>query len=588
MLKTFILPSLVLALGVPAFFLHLPILYVLAAGIGVVKIVLDSWNHIKEGDYSLDYIAFLAMVVGLLSGEYLAATVVALMFTGGEALEAFAGRSAERSLQALLSRLPKMAMVLGEGGKETEVPLKEVKNGAVIVVRTNELVPLDGELLTAEATFNEANLTGESLPVNATDGSFVKSGVINVGPMITIKVSGTFATSTYARIVELVKEAQKHQAPFVRLAAKANFPFTAITLILASIAYAMTGELVRALAVLVIATPCPLIIAAPVAFIGGMSRGARENIIIKRPVALEVISRVTTIFFDKTGTLTLGEPELTEVEVVDAEYNEDEALAIAAGLEFHSIHPLARAITNARKDKNLPLLKAEDVEEELGRGVFGVVEGGNYGIHKAPEDKSRAGGITLELSIDDKAVAYFHLADKMKSDALDVLNKLAAQGFKVGIITGDRKENAERLFGDRGIVIYSEANPEEKYSIIDKAKAAGETVMMIGDGLNDAPALAHADVGVVFSGTENSAAVETAQVVILGHDVHAVADTIEIAKRSMRIASESVWVGIALSTTGMIVALFGFIVPVLGALIQEGIDIVVILNAVRAAWGRKE
>ncbi len=588
MLKTFILPSIVLILGTAAFFLHLPWLYIVGTAIGITKILLDSYEHIKEGDYSLDYIAFLAMVVGLVSGEYLAAIVVALMFTGGDALETFAGRSAERSLKALLSRIPKNALVQNSDGSETEVPLREVKNGDIIIVRGGELIPLDGDLISDSATLNEANLTGESLPVTAEAGDFIKSGVVNDGELLKLKVSGTFNTSTYARIVDLVAEAEKHQAPFVRLAAKANFPFTAITLILAGIAFAMTGELARSLAVLVIATPCPLIIAAPVAFIGGLSRGARENIIIKRPVALEVVSRAKTIFFDKTGTLTLGEPALTEIRVASGHTeSETEILSFAAALESHSIHPLARAIVAEAKRKSVIVLSAKDVKETLGKGISGEVDKDNFAIHKAPEKEHTAGSITLELTKNNIPLAYLAFSDVIKSDAFDVLDSLTEQGFNIGIITGDTKENADKLFANKNIVVYSNATPEDKYRIIDETKERGETVMMIGDGLNDAPALAHADVGVVFSGTENSAAVETAQIVILGHDVKSVAETINIAKRSMKIASESVWSGIILSTGGMLFALFGFIVPVTGALIQEAIDVIVILNAVRAAFGGK-
>ncbi len=586
MLKTFILPSIVLALGGISFLLNEPLLLLAATLIGIGKIAIDSYSNIKEGNYSLDYIAFLAMVVGAASGEYLAGAVVALMFTGGEALEAFAEGRAERSLKALLSRIPKTAIVLGNDNTRQEVPLRDIQAGSVIVVRNSELIPLDGTLRSPRATLDESNLTGESMPHTIENGAFIKSGVVNAGETLELVVSGTFATSTYARIVDLVAQATEDRSPFVRLAEKANFPFTATALLLAGGAFLWSGEISRALAVLVVATPCPLIIAAPVAFIGGLSRSARSNIIIKRPVALEELSRATTIFFDKTGTLTLGTPELQAVKTF-GNLTEEKALHIAAAIEFHSIHPLARAIVKAHEKKDGHLPEATNVKEVLGEGISGVVDGLTYTLGRAKNAANEPGTITLELRGDREVHAHFVLADEIKADAKQVIKNLTNKGLKVHMITGDKKENAEAYFGDMDIKIHADTSPEEKYAIIDKAKAEGEMTVMIGDGLNDAPALARADVGIVFSGTENSAAIEAAEIVIMGNNVASVEETMTIANRSVRIAEQSVWSGIILSSSAMVIAFFGYIPPVVGALIQEGIDIVVILNAVRAAFGGK-
>ena len=565
-----------LALGfVPA----LNVLWIAATALGIAKISWDSFNKLREGSYSLDYIALLAMIVAILTGEYLAGSVVALMITGGEALDEYASGRAESALRALLERIPKVCTVRLQGGTTVEKPIQEVRSGERIIVRQNELVPLDGTLRSDEALLNEANLTGEALPVAFTRGTFLKSGAINAGPTIELEVEGTFETSTYMKIVHLVDEARHHQPRVVRLAEKFNFPFTALTLILAGGAYALTGDVIRALAVLVIATPCPLLIAAPVAFIGGLSRAARKNVIVKRPVTLEEISLANAIFFDKTGTLTLGEPRLSRIDVLGGK-SEVELLAIAAAIEFHSIHPLARAVQTARGEHATPLLDAHDVQETIGKGIEGSVQGARYRIGASSSHDQ--GGIVLGIFAGEREIGRLHFEDVIKENVGDVFDTLRARKMRIEMLTGDRKENAERLFGHFGIAIAAALSPELKYKVIDEAKKDG-AVIMVGDGLNDAPALARADVGIVFSGTENSAAIEAADAVILSRDVMLVPYLLDTARRSMRIARQSIWAGIGLSVIGMLFAAFGFIPPVIGAVLQEVIDIAVILNSLRAA-----
>jgi len=578
--KVFVLPTVVFVIGIGGLIFGQSLLYLAATIIGIGKIVFDSYEKIREGHYSLDYIAFLAMVVAVVSHNYLPGAVIALMFTGGEALEDFAETRARASLKALLERIPKVALVRNDDGSTREVPLTEVTADSVIVVRPHELVPLDGTLASAEAILDTSNLTGESIPDTLAQGEFIKSGNINTGPTFDLVVSGTFATSTYARIVQLVDESKREQAPIVRLSEKANFPFTAITLVLAGGAYFFSGEITRALAVLVIATPCPLIIAAPIAFIGGLSRAAHRNIIIKKPVALEVLSRATAIFFDKTGTLTLGTPELVSLDVRASDIDESQVLAIAGAIEFHSIHPLAGAVTASLKAKRIAPLQATDVTETIGKGISGVVDGVRYSISKSAE-AGEQGGIVLALTRDEAIIAELRFADVLKDNVKHLITTLRARGLRVAIITGDRRANAESVFSGLPVDIYADCTPEEKHRIVTEAKAKGEVVVMIGDGLNDAPALATAHVGVVFSGTENSAAIEAAEVVIMGRDVVLVAELFTIARRSTHIALQSIGAGIILSTLGMLFAAFGFIVPVVGALIQEVIDIAVILNSLR-------
>ena len=558
-------------------------LYLAAIGIGVLTVCIEAYRDIRAGDWSLDYIAFLAMTVALFSDEWLAGAVIALMYTGGKALEAYATRRAEASLSSLLERIPKTALI--KRGDETfEIPLAEVPTGSTIIVRGGELVPLDGTLASSSATLDLANLTGESLPEEVTRGAYVKSGSVNAGVAFELKVSGELATSTYAKIVGLVKDAENDPAPFVRLAARANAPFTLVTLAISGGVFAFTGDMARTLAVLVIATPCPLLIAAPVAFIGGLSRAASKNIIVKTPATLEAIARVTTVFFDKTGTLTLGEPQLVDTILLQEGAAPRQALSLAAALEFHSIHPLARAVINAMHAERFTTDPAHDVRETVGVGIEGRLNGFHLSIAQAPAEHHRAGGISLLLKKDGEPFAVFHFADQLKDNAKKLLSGLAQEGLKVAVLTGDRKEHAEAMFAGFPVETHAECTPADKYRFVEEARARGETVAMIGDGLNDAPALARADVGIVFSGTENSASIEAAGVAILGHDVELIRDLLDLSRRSVRIASESVTAGIGLSVVGMLVAAAGFIVPVEGAILQEGIDVAVILNALRAAF----
>lgn len=580
--STLLLPGTVAILLAGGLVFSVSALYLLAIATGLITLAVVAAKSIRAGDWSLDYIAFLAMAVALFSSEWLAGSVIALMYVGGRALEDYASHRAEASLAALLAKIPKIALVK-QGDKIIEMPLAEVPAGALIIVRGGELVPLDGTVASSEAVLNLANLTGESLPEEVTAGAFIKSGSVNAGPAFELTVSGTLATSTYAKIIDLVKDAERDPAPFVRLAARANAPFTLITLIISGGVYLATGDIARTLAVLVIATPCPLLIAAPVAFIGGLSRAAGRNIIVKTPATLEAIARVTTIFFDKTGTLTLGEPQLTDITLLQPHATEQQALSLAAALEFHSIHPLARAVISAAHAEHFTPDPAHDVTEVVGKGITGRLNGFHLSIAQAPDEHHRPGGISLLLKMDDEPFAVLHFADKLKETAQKLLADLSHEGYTVAILTGDRKEHAEAMFNGFGLDIRAECTPEDKYRFVEEARARGEVVAMIGDGLNDAPALAKADVGIVFSGTENSASIEAADVAILGHDIELIRDLLNLAHRSVRIAGQSVVTGIGLSVVGMLTAAAGFIAPVEGAILQEGIDVTVILNALRAA-----
>ena len=539
------------------------IILILVTVFGLGRIVIDSYKSIREGQYSLDYIAFVAMALSLYSGEYVAGAIIAVMFVGGEQLERYASRRAHKALKDLSDTIPKSCFV-ENGDSFTETPIQKVSAGAIILVKKDEIVPLDGTILSPkEAIFNLSNLTGEADPATFREGTFVKSGSVNVGETIRLRVVGDFSSSTYQKIVGLVEETKKHPARTVRLSERANIYFTIITFVVAVATYVLTGDIVRLLAILVIATPCPLIIAAPVAFVGGMSRAARKGIILRRPAALEGIDNASTVFFDKTGTLTLGTPILFAENISDAD------IALAAGLEIHSLHPFARAIVAEAQRRNIHFVISTDVKEEIGKGIAGTIGGKRYLFSG------------ISLLEDGKEKARFHFSDTLKVGAVDLIPRLEKEGIRAVIITGDKKENAEKIFNGTKVDIYAGQSPEDKYMLIDEEKKKGGTVVMVGDGLNDAPALAKADVGIVFSGTENGATIDAADVVILGSGLEKLDTLFSISHRTIHIAKESIYGGIGLSIVGMVFAAFGYIPPVSGAILQECIDVVVILNALR-------
>ncbi len=558
-----------------------PFALVLATLVGVLHILVNSFIELRQRRYSLDYIAFVALIVSIVSGQYLAGAVVALMFTGGRGLEAFASQRAYAALKSLGDAIPKRVLVWRDGSYQ-EVAVQHIQAGERILIKANELVPLDGILVSEAGTFNLANLTGEILPADFKKGTFIKSGLVNTGTTVEIRVVGDFSSSTYHKIVELVADARAHPARLVRVSERANIYFTIITFVFVVLAYLIDGSVVRLLAVLVIATPCPLIIAAPVAFLGGMSRAARAGIIVRRPAAFEGLDAADAIFFDKTGTLTIGEPTLSLVTPYGS-LSETDVLKIAAAIEIHSLHPLARATVHAATHRGITFPIATDVTETIGRGISGVVDGTRYTIIGCAHTHH---GIALELRSSETICAHFYFADTLKHGAADFLKNLLEQGIRTEIITGDTKENAAAVFAGIPVTIRAETSPEEKYRRVEQAHAAGQIVVMIGDGLNDAPALARADVGVVFSGGENGASITAADVVVLHHHIEKISELFATAHRTVRIARQSMYGGIALSAIGMAFAAFGFIAPVTGALLQEIIDVVVIVNALRALSAR--
>lgn len=568
---------------------------VTAAVLAVLAInIVDA---LRRGEFGLDLIAALAMGGALAFGENLAGAIVALMFTGGEALEAFAQRRAAREMTALLGRLPRSA-TRHENGRLVEVPLDALLPGDRILIRRGDVLPVDGTLDSPVAALDQAALTGEPLPVRRRRGDSLLSGTTNAGDAFDLVATRAAADSTYAGIVRLVAAAQRSKAPMVRLADRFALGFLAVTLALAGGAWALSGEAVRALAVLVIATPCPLILAVPVAIISGISRCAGRGVLVKDGGALETLAKVRIALLDKTGTLTGGRPRLVEIRVRDG-FLPDELLQLAASVDQGSAHVVAEALVEAAAAKGLALDTPGEVSEDPGSGITGklrgrqvVVGGRNFVAARSEGDRfgseldewaRRPGTVVVAVAVDGVLAGAMLLADEVRDEARAVLRQLRQTGVtRIVLATGDEPARAQAIAEGLGFdAVISEMTPQDKTRAVAAERANG-TVMMVGDGVNDAPALAAADIGVAMGARGSAASSEAANVVILVDRLDRLIDAMRIARRARAIALQSVYAGIGLSVLGMIAAAFGLLAPVQGALLQELIDVAVILNALRA------
>lgn len=579
--REFRLPLAMAALILGGLFFHAPVTFVFVGLLGMAILIAESYDRMRRGRFVFDYLALLTLALALVIGNYLVASIIALMVAVGTALEAYGTRRAEKTLRGLFNAIPKKIMLETPTG-EHDVAIQAVRRGDIIVLRKGEMLPFEGTLLSLEAVFDESPITGEMEPVVHEKGSILKAGFVNTGAVARICALGDFEHSSYRRILSLVEEGKRHSAPLARLSERSNVYFTLFVLLLSGLAYLVFQDVERVLAVLVIATPCPLLIAAPMSFIGGLNKAARKNIIIKSPFVLELLAKTKTLFFDKTGTLTLGEPVLRRIEIFDRHLDEEEALNVAASLERHSIHPLAKAVLRAHRERKGEILPTDDVTEHVGQGIEGRVHGTHFRLAKSV--RQRTEGIEVDLLCHGKRVATFYFDDVLKPAVGEVFQYLKARGYATGIITGDSAENARRLLGGFGVRLYTRATPIQKASLIRRYQRERGLVGMVGDGLNDAPALVMADLGIVFSGTETSATTEAADVAILERDAEHIKDAIHIGRRSYRVALQSVTLGIGLSTAGMLFAFFGYIDPVHGAMLQELIDFFVIMNALRSTY----
>ncbi len=569
----------------------------------VLWTVVDMIRDMMAGNFGLDVLAVMAMVATLAVGEYGASIIIVLMLTGGEALEDYASNRAKSALTALLEQAPQTAHRFSsrQGDKDEaieDVPAAQVRVGDHLLVRPGEVVPVDAKLLSTRGSFDESAITGESLPVNLRAGGEVPSGSLNGDEAVRLEALRTTENSQYQQIVALVADAEKQKAPVVRIADRFAVPFTALALIIAGTAWFISGDAVRFAEVLVLATPCPLLIAAPVAFMGGLSRSAKNGVIFKGGAVIESLSNIRSAAFDKTGTITGGRPEVVRVDAYPG-FDESEVLKLAASAEQYSAHVLAVGIVAAAKGRGLGLLAAETAEETAGSGVsatFGqrrVVIGSRHFVLGTDPSYSIEDGVKLEpgevasyMTINGEPAGVIVLADQMRPDAPALVAYLRDQGVEtIEMLTGDGESTAREIGAQAGIadVRYS-LRPEQKVALVHDLQP--RPALMVGDGVNDAPALASADVGIAMGARGATAAGEAADAVIVPDSVWKVADAHAIAKQTMRVALAAIWIGIILSVGLMLVAATGAIPAMVGALTQEIVDLAAILYALRALSGK--
>lgn len=586
-----------LTLGLVFYFTAWPDIADLVWTAGVIPalavLVVEILRGLRAGEAGLDIVAALSMSAALVFGETLAAAVIAVMYSGGTFLEAFAEGRARREMYDLLSRVPRMATRHRDGGIE-EVPLDEIVPGDRLLIRQGDVVPVDGTVISETAFVDTSALTGESLPVRLAHGDDTMSGSTNAGEAFDLTATREAKNSTYAGIIRLVEEAQASRAPMSRLADRWSLGFLAVTVGIAFAAWWVSGDPVRAVAVLVVATPCPLILAVPVALVAGLSRAASFGVLIKGAGTLETMAGIRTLILDKTGTLTEGRPQIISIDSHEG-MAEDDILRLAASLDQASKHPVAQAVVAAAKKRGFSLPVPSDVAEVAGEGVVGRVEdrdvivGGDAFVAsrlgRRPRDDSTiaAGSVLVAVAVDGRMAGRLVMSDALREGAGAMLDGLRREGIaRILLATGDRAEVAERVTEGLGIDgLRAGLTPDQKVLLVLTECKHG-SVMMVGDGVNDAPALAAADVGVAMGARGAAAAAEAADVVLLVDRLDRLGSGIQIARGARRIAVQSVVAGISLSVLGMIAAAFGHLTPVQGALAQEAIDVAVILNALRA------
>ena len=569
-----------------------------AAGLpALIYLCIEIVRNLRLGNPGLDIVAALAMTLALSIGEMLAGAVIALMYSGGQLLENYARRRALREMTALLERAPKTA-ARHTGPTVEEISVADVAPGDLLLVRSGVAVPVDGVVAAGFALLDQSMLTGESLPVHRRMGDDVPGGSINLGAPFDLSAKRRASESAYAAIVRLVKAAQEAKAPMVRLADRYGLWFLAITALMTGLTWLISGEPRQALAVLVVATPCPLILAIPVALISGISHCARHGVLVKDGGALETLARIQRVVLDKTGTLTQGRARLVTIVSRDG-FSKGDVLRYAATLDLASSHVVAAALVAAALERGIELGRPAHVKESPGIGIEGVVDGRQVAVGGesyiavrlrdnalARRDGGPADQFPVAVAIDGHLAGYLILADEIRNDVADSIQRFRAAGIShIILASGDRPDVAEavgaRLAIDRS---YGALTPQAKVEIVQQEREHG-CVMMVGDGVNDAPALAAADLGVALGARGATASSQAADVVLLIDRVGALADAIEIARRAKRIALQSANAGMALSLLAMIVAGFGYLSPVQGSVLQEFIDIGVVLNALRALGG---
>ncbi len=551
-----------------------------------------------ERDFGADWLAGLSIVTGALLGEYLAASIVVLMLSGGEALEAYAVREASRVLEALAKRMPDTAHRRLDGTL-VDVPLAEIAIGDLLVVYPHESCPVDGTVVEGHGTMDESYLTGEPYAMSKAPGAAVLSGAINGEAALVIRADRKAVDSRYAQIMRVMRESEQRRPQLRRLGDLLGGWYTPLAVALGAVAWLVSGEPSRFLAVLVVATPCPLLIAIPVVILGSISLAAQRGIVVRNPAVLEQIPQCRTMIFDKTGTLTYGEPRLTDV-VVAPDFAVADVLRWCATVERYSKHPLARAVCNGAAERGIAPGEASDISERAGDGLRGTVAGRRLRVtsrkiltaEQSP-DLARLPpaepGMECVIFVDERYAATLQFRDEPRRDGAPFIKHLGPKHLfrKLMLVSGDRLSEVQYLADKVGIrEIYAGQSPEQKVEIVRRETAQAPT-LFIGDGINDAPALLVATVGVAF-GQTNDVTGEAAGAVIMDTSLEKVDELLHLGRRMRRIALQSALGGMVLSMAGMVLAALGYLPPVAGAVFQEVIDVIAVLNALRAAWPPRE
>ena len=583
------------ALRTPPGIYQIPLLATLA--FGGIPLVYELAKHLLRRQFGSDLLAGISIVTSVLLNEYLAGSIVVLMLSGGEALENYALRNASSVLRALAKRMPAIAHRKRDS-VIVDVELDDIEVGDTLVVYPHDICPVDGTVIGGHGVMNEAFLTGEPFEITKAPGSAVISGAVNGESALTITATRRAVDSRYAKIMEVMRESEQNQPHLRRIGDQLGAIYTPVAVSIAVLAWVISGEAVRFLAVLVIATPCPLLIAIPVAIIGSISLAARRSIVVKNPAVLEQITECRTAIFDKTGTLTYGEPKLTE-QLIAPGFEQKEVLTLAASLELYSKHPLARAILAAARAEGLHLQQASHVSEPPGQGLRGTVSDRQVQLTSRGKLLSQkisgaehlppiAGGLECIIVIDGKFAATFRLRDAPRAEGRSLIQHLGPkhQFQRIMILSGDRESEVRYLAEQVGITeIHAEQSPEQKLAIVRQETAVVKT-LYVGDGINDAPAMMAATVGMAV-GQNSDVTAEAADVVAMENSLKKVDEFMHISRRMRSIALQSAVGGMVLSLGGMMFAAGGYLTPVAGAISQEIIDVLAVLNALRAAFPPK-
>jgi len=578
------------------------LVFIAVAVAPVVPLAREIFDKLRRREPGVDIIAVIAVAAALALGELLTAAIIGLMLATGRFLEEYAAGRAERELTALLSRAPRQANRVRDGEIEL-VDIGEVGQGDRLMIRAGEVVPVDGVVLGTAALVDESALTGEPLPTERQPGDLVSSGAVNAADVFEVLATADAEHSTYSGIIRLVQEAQKSRAPSVRLADRWAGWFVPVALGTAALAWAVSGDPVRALAVLVVATPCPLLLAVPIAVVSGISRAARRGIVFRGGGALETLAQVRNLLIDKTGTVTVGQPTLRTIVSFNGRVPDEEILRLAASVDQTSNHVLARAIVDAARRRRLDLEIPLDVTEVPGAGVSASVSAKRVSVGKLewilagqPEPAEvgdarrrlmRFAPLSVYVAVEGEAVGALTFDDTIRPDAASTIRSLRRLGVeRIVMATGDHPVAARSVGLAIDVdLILAQSTPQEKVEALEELRGRGITAM-VGDGINDAPALAAADVGVAMGARGATASSEAADVVLIVDRLQRLVDAIGIAKRSRSIAVQSVVIGMSLSLAAMAAASFGLLVPIAGALLQEAIDVIAITNSLRALLGK--